>query len=143
MPWDEPERNITFNVDSADLSSHQKNLLLNLLEENKDVFASNINDLQKPCSIGEHQIILTEDNINPIRLNQYRKSIEENKVVDEEINRLLGANIIRPSNSPWSFPVLLVPKSNGKKRMCVDYRQIKHVNCDRSLSFASNRRHFG
>ena len=32
--------------------------------------------------------------------------------------------MVQPSESPWSSPVLIVPKKNGKMRMCVDFRKV-------------------
>ena len=34
---------------------------------------------------------------------------------------MFNAGIIRPSKSPWSLPVIMVPKKGGTERMCIDF----------------------
>ena len=37
---------------------------------------------------------------------------------------MLTSDVIRPSNSPWASPVLMVRKKDGRLRFCVDFRQL-------------------
>ena len=43
------------------------------------------------------------------------------------MEEMLKSGIVRPCNSPYSSPVLLVKKSNGSWRMCVDYRALNQI----------------
>lgn len=41
---------------------------------------------------------------------------------------MLKEGVIRPSKSPWSSPIVIVQKKNGKhRRLCIDYRKLNKV----------------
>ena len=94
------------------------------LTNNKDLFACNLKELGQ-ISKGEHTII-TED-VYPIKKNVYRTSPKENEFIKSEIDEMLKQDLIKPSTSPWSFPVVVVKKKNGKFRLCVNYKALNDV----------------
>ena len=40
------------------------------------------------------------------------------------MTKLLAANIIRPSVSPWASPIVIVGKKDKTTRMCIDFRKV-------------------
>ena len=40
-----------------------------------------------------------------------------------QVQQMLSSNVVRPSNSPWASPVVMVRKKDGSLRFCVDFRQ--------------------
>jgi len=90
------------------------------------MFANEIDELGA-CSIMEHKIRIESDNQLPLYTPPYRKSKTERDFLKSEIYKMLKAGIIRPSRSPWSSPVIVVPKKDGSKRICIDYRKLNKV----------------
>ena len=74
---------------------------------------------------GEH-IIITEE-VPPIKKRAYRTAPKENEFIKEEIDDMLKQGLIQPSASPWSFPVVVVKKKNGKLRFCVNYKPLNDI----------------
>ena len=64
----------------------------------------------------------------PIAKKPYTLAIKQHEWVKEEIDKLLEAGVIRESHSSWSAPIVVVPKGDGDKRMCVDYRAVNAIS---------------
>jgi hypothetical protein len=124
------EEELPQNVDTLNFSINpnlpirQKTLLLALLRRYQDIFARDDCDLGR-TSVVKHTIPLIND--TPIKLRPYRIPFKLQEEGDNHIQQMLTNGIIRPSTSPWSAPVVLVKKKDGKSRFCVDFRRLNAV----------------
>ncbi|CAM5158112.1 unnamed protein product [Eretmochelys imbricata] len=66
-------------------------------------------------------------NAHPIKVQPYRVSPQAKTAIEREIQDMLQMGVIRPSESAWASPVVLVPKPDGEIRFCVDYRKLNAV----------------
>jgi len=107
-----------------DLTKQQQLQLDQLLEEYQDVIAKD-DDPPGHTNVVKHNIV-TDDTL-PIKQRPYRLSPTEHEYVEQEINHMMEQEIIQPSSSPWSSPIVLVKKKNGKTRFCVDYRKLNKI----------------
>jgi hypothetical protein len=77
-----------------------------------------------PSDLCTHHIYIKEE-CRPICQPQRRMNPNLKEIVKEELQKLLNAGFIYPiSNSGWVSRLVIVPKNNGKRRECVDYRAL-------------------
>ncbi|MDJ0933722.1 RNase H-like domain-containing protein [Breoghania sp.] len=63
----------------------------------------------------------------PIKQHPYRLNPSKAAMVRQEVQYMLQNNLIEPSQSCYSSPVVLAPKADGTQRMCFDYRKVNAV----------------
>lgn len=73
----------------------------------------------------EMTIALKHD--QPISYRPRRLAFADKEKLRKILDDLLKNNIIRPSNSPYASPIVLVHKKNGELRLCIDYRELNKI----------------
>lgn len=119
---DNPEslQQISSITSSEHLTADQKLQLHNLISK---IFIDMPDELG--CtSLVQHTI---RTKAEPIKQRFYPISPALQKIVNAELDDMLAKGVVRPSNSPWSSPIVLVKKKDGSYRFCVDYRKVNKV----------------
>ncbi|KRX40353.1 Retrovirus-related Pol polyprotein from transposon 17.6 [Trichinella murrelli] len=89
-----------------------------------DVFSTYDGDFGRTTRTEHH--INTED-AQPIRLCPRRIPWHFREQMDGLLADMINKDIIEPSTSPWTAPVVLVKKKDGNVRFCVDFRKLNLV----------------
>lgn len=111
------------------MNPEEKKALMNCLSKYTDIFHLEGEPLTHTNVINHS--INTGDSA-PIHVKSYRFPEIHKDEVEKQIKKMLEQNIIRPSMSPWSAPVWVVPKkldASGKQkwRIVIDYRRLNDV----------------
>ncbi|XP_078233573.1 uncharacterized protein LOC140707984 [Pogona vitticeps] len=125
LPFWEGRGEVKYNPEevkiSPALTQDQQQELKMLLGKYQQVFSN------KPGIVkGVMHRIHTGD-APPQAVSPYRVTGPYRDKVRKELDEMLRENIIVPSSSPWSSPIVLVDKPDGSIRFCVDYRKLNRV----------------
>nr|AAT77064.1 retrotransposon protein, putative, unclassified [Oryza sativa Japonica Group] len=99
--------------------------LVSFLRANADVFAWRPADMPGvPREVIEHRLAV-RSGARPVWQKVRRQAPERQAFIREEVARLLEAGFIREVIHPeWLANPVVVPKANGKLRMCIDYTDL-------------------
>ena len=103
------------------LPAEQRNDIAGLLNECKTV----CNDRPGCTPLAVHDVDVGD--VQPIKQHPYRLNPTKLEKVNAEIQFMLDNDIIEPSQSSWSSPIVMVPKPDGSMRFCIDYRKVNAV----------------
>ena len=112
------------NLIPQDLSTGEQYELAKTLIRYEDIFVGPDGTLGK-TNVVKHEI-LTGDS-RPIKHAPRRVGPHQQEIIQTEVDKMLSAGVIAPSESPWASPVVIVRKKDGSVRFCVDYRRLNAV----------------
>ncbi len=107
---------------SPHLSATQKTELQHLVGQFSDVFSP----LPGRTRVLQHDVHTLPGTI--VRQRPYRIPEARRHAVEEGIQEMLTLGVIEPSRSPWSSPIVMVPKPDGTLRFCNDFRRLNEVS---------------
>uniref|UniRef100_A0A5B7BB47 Reverse transcriptase domain-containing protein n=1 Tax=Davidia involucrata TaxID=16924 RepID=A0A5B7BB47_DAVIN len=107
------------------LDQEIKEALIRFLEQNKEVFAWTVHDMKGiDPGVITHRLMV-DPLFPPVRQKRRPFAPDRVKVINEEVQRLLEARMIREVHYPdWVANPVLAPKKNGKWRVCVDFTDL-------------------
>ena len=116
-------------LQDADVSEEHQNAFKELCKEFKDIFSVDSSDIGK-IPLVEMEID-TGDSL-PITQKPYTLPLKHAEWIQKELEILEKAGVIVRSVSPWTSPIVAVPKRTApgeppKWRLCVDYRAINSL----------------
>ncbi|GAU52019.1 hypothetical protein TSUD_418360, partial [Trifolium subterraneum] len=122
---EDPSRNLKIGKDVPDLARKQ---LVACLKDNADLFAWSASEMPSlDPNIACHQLTVDEA-ASAVVQRRRRQSPEKVEAAKKAVKDLLEANFISEAKyTTWLSNVVLVKKSNGKWRMCVDYTDLNRA----------------
>lgn len=112
------------------LPKEERDKMRDLLQSYADLFSLGGTENLGCTGIVKHKI--NTGNNSPIYKRPYRVPQSQRGILKDLIQDQLDKKIIKPSTSPWSAPVVIVPKKPGPDgvvsyRMCVDFRELNKI----------------
>ncbi|KAL5710217.1 hypothetical protein ACHQM5_020808 [Ranunculus cassubicifolius] len=97
---------------AVQLSSEQPlpEAIVNVLQSFQDVFEEPQG--MPPIRNQDHQILL-KPGVEPVHIEPYRYPQIQKNEIEKQIQLMLEAEIIRPSRSPFTSPVILIKKKDN------------------------------
>ncbi|GJY43460.1 reverse transcriptase domain-containing protein [Tanacetum coccineum] len=117
-----PEQTIAIG---STLTEKGRKELCTLLGQNLDVFAWKPADMTGvPRHTAEHRLNVREG-CSPIRQKKRGQAPERNKAIQEEVEKLVDAGIMKEVHyHNWLSNPVMVKKHDGSWRMCVDFKDL-------------------
>lgn len=115
----------TEKIKEIEGSDEQRRDVLNLLLTYKNLWKV---DRPYLTTWTNHEIVLTTD--KPLATRPRRFTEEKQQIIEDEIQKMEAAGIVEGSSSSYASEIVLVRKSTGEWRLCIDFRLINQFTVD-------------
>lgn len=99
---------------------------LSLLESVKKEFSVSVDGKLSCTHLLEYNI--DTGTAKPIKQKHHYVSPAIQKLLNDELDRMIKLDVVEPSKSAWANPLVCVKKKNGKTRLCLDARALNSVS---------------
>ncbi|GFY99328.1 hypothetical protein Acr_13g0007290 [Actinidia rufa] len=119
---DYPDRHIMIGTE---ITNELHFALINFLKKNSDVFAWSQGDIPGiDLKVAMHKLF-TNPKHSLVRQKRRKFAPERLKVIEDEVNKLTKANVVREAHySDWLANVVVAPPKGRKWRVCVDFTDL-------------------
>ena len=125
-PYPRPSRYqpLTWDLSSSSLNPVQQYEMIRLLTRNRAAFAMDMSELGH-CHLVEVELSLIPE-ARPKAIKPYKESLEQQRIIQEQIDKWLKYDIIAEGESDWRHSLLLVkkPHTANQYRVCSDVRYL-------------------
>ncbi|XP_033729482.1 uncharacterized protein LOC117318627 [Pecten maximus] len=121
LPSNRGKENVENVEISAELTDQQRDESKSLMDGYRDV----LTDLPGKTNLAVHEI--NTSTTEPVHVKPYPLPFNTKETIREEVEKMLEMDIIEPSISPYSAPVVLIKKKDGTNRFCIDFRRLNQV----------------
>ncbi|HSN23166.1 MAG TPA: reverse transcriptase family protein, partial [Methylomicrobium sp.] len=107
-----------------ELPAEERAKAIELIRRNADVFSRDDHDIGRTHLLSH---TIETGSARPFKQQLRRHPQTYLPVIDGHVQDMLQREIIEPATGPWASNVVLVRKSDGTLRFCVDYRALNAV----------------
>ncbi|EGT56971.1 hypothetical protein CAEBREN_28621 [Caenorhabditis brenneri] len=119
------------DLEKSTLSDKAKEKIKFLIKKYKGAFVGNDGKIGRFTGKTTHYIELNDNHRIP-QSRPYRLNPEQREKLEKEIGHMLENGLIEESTSPYTSPLLMVPKANGDTRIVIDYRRLNLITRSRT-----------
>jgi glutathione S-transferase len=113
---------------NGDLTREQREEIKKMLTENRDAFANNEDEVGIAKGFWVNIDVLDR---NPVTSGKNRRvPVHLRDALEDHLRELERQNLIKRSNSPYCSGIVVVHKTDGSIRLCIDYKDLNAKTAD-------------